>query len=394
MRFYTFILLLFGSLLCAQSGLDLNLEQDTLTTAYKESVRDFIFSINGGERGSVMPTHYTGIDFKLSDNIDGGDIPLAIKTGQYLFFKNLSNAACSDCHSPLQSGFAGLKRGIGFGGEGLGVLRFITPNAARVDTQSVVTPTVFNSLYLERALHDKSMGYVGENTTLPDSILEKRVPNLFGITGIQVQGIAGIGVHETASIDSIKQDSVLMQALSILYDGAKVDLTMVGQLLALYEQTLLTCNAPYQKGLKDVNDLDDDGWRGSLLFFDKAACNSCHNGQALMSDNLAFTTAKNLYKGTQGRKGFTGKSDEAYDVAVTTPYNVAGKEGKLFYGTNGDFTNLAVFIKKHQKVHRLPPLTNKEQKLLMYFLENSLIDPTMDRIFTPISQEQLKQFLK
>jgi len=126
-------------------------------------------------------------------------------------------------------------------------------------------------------------------------------------------------------------------------DPNPVSLANAQRAIALFEATLTTPNAPFDRFLRgDPNALDDKQKAGLTLFMDKG-CSSCHSGVNIGGSMyakfglVAAPDARYRPAADKGRGTITGKADDDYsfkvptlrNIALTAPYFHTGSEQDL-----------------------------------------------------------------
>ena len=339
--------------------------------------------------------------------------------------------SCASCHH-ADAGFkSGITQGIGEGGEGFGpkgTQRVLaenfdadSPNPAFVpDVQPVTSPTILNTAYQDVMLWNGQFGNAINgivNNALPMNILATpdtpKTANNSGLSGLEVQAIAGTGVHRLkTSEDSILQTNPQYIALfnSAFPNGAEDVTVAASKAMAAYERTVLANQAPFQEWLKgDTNAMSNDEIAGATLFFGKAGCSACHTGPGLSSpvgataDEIFFAigfadfdpndpnvTGSVDDATSRGRGGFTGQASDNYKFKVPQLYNL--KDTNVF-GHGASFSSVKEVIEYKnaaisQKAlpasvldYRFTPLGLSESEIdqLVLFLEESLYDPNLRR---------------
>lgn len=323
--------------------------------------------------------------------------------------------SCASCHFAGAGFQAGRHQGIGEGGSGIGSrgegrkpLNSYQDN--QLDVQPIRTPTAMNGAYQELMLWNGQFGGIGENLDFQDKWTEGTpiAMNHLGYEGLEIQAIAGLGVHRL-DIDS----SVLSMGYQELFDEAFPEISpenrytkeYAGLAIAAYERTLLSNQAPFQRWLKgDMQAMSASEKQGAILFFDKAQCYTCHSGPALNSMEFFALGMHSLDKciletfGTGpdvsanlGRGGFTGRPEDMYKFKVPQLYNL---KDSPFYGHGSSFEdirevvsykNLAIpqseVVPTNQLAKEFTPLglTEEEIDQITSFLEISLNDFNLSR---------------
>jgi cytochrome c peroxidase len=323
--------------------------------------------------------------------------------------------SCASCHN-AQSGFkSGIKQGVGDGGVGFASNRFaMNPDIA--DVQPVSSPTTMNVAYQEAMLWNGQFGNQIDGTVnvgIDESILSTegtpKVHNAKQWSGIEVQAIAGLGVHrlntgEDSPIATVPEYQELVAEIG------EDDLLVAAALaIAAYERTILSSRSPFQSFVKgDTNALGHAEVNGAKLFFGKAGCGACHNGPALSSPQFATESEMFMAIGfgdldmnegivgevsdavRKGRGGFTGEEEDMYAFKVPSLYNLTDTN---VFGHGSTFTSVREVVEyKNAAVpqadipeeyldSRFVPLnlTPKEVDELVSFLEGGLYDADLMR---------------
>lgn len=324
--------------------------------------------------------------------------------------------SCASCHF-ASAGFQANRHqglsdgGLGFGSNGEG--RFKSDDYAddEVDVQPIRTPTAMNGAYQELMLWNGQFGATGANVGTEAQWKEDTpiATNHLGYEGLEIQAIAGLGVHRL----KIEKEFLETHGYIQLFDNAfpsipeteRYTTEYAGLAIAAYERTLLANESPFQRWLKGdklaMRDLEKEGAR---LFFGKAQCGSCHTGPALNSMEFYGYGMKDLYECPEptflsgpeavanlGRGGFTGNAAEEYKFKVPQLYNLIDSP---FLGHGSSFRSVSsVVTYKNDAVaentnvpasnlaQQFQPLslTEKEIELITLFIERSLYDPNLDR---------------
>lgn len=161
------------------------------------------------------------------------------------------------------------------------------------------------------------------------------------------------------------------------------DITGIVNALATFQRSLNSYNSPfdlYQKG--DEKALSPSQIRGMDIFYDKAECFHCHNGNNF-SDNRAHNNASEIFNEDIGLAQLTQKDEDVgkfitptlRNIALTAPYMHAGSMQTLRevveHYNNGGQPN-----PNSDELIRPLGLTDQEVTDLINFLK-SLTDPTI-----------------
>lgn len=374
--------------------------------------------------------------FKLPDSDDYSSIPqdplnpitsTKVELGRLLFHETgiamnprleeqgMGTYSCASCHH-AQGGFqANKQQGVGEGGIGFGAAgegREFHPlyPLDSLDVQPLRTPTAMNGAYQKVMLWNGQFGATGPNEGTED-LWPPGTPiwnNHFGHEGLEIQAIAGLGVHrmivdeETCDSEPLYKD-LFDIAFSEFPEENRYTERTGGMAVAAYERTLLSNEAPWQQWLQgDQSAMSDAQKRGANLFFGDANCASCHNGPALnnmdfyalgMPDMNGIGTylADGSDNANLGRGSFT--LDPADDYKFKTPqlYNL---KDSPFFGHGGTFNSVRAVVEyknaasaangmvpNGQLAEAFVPLnlTPDEITDLVDFIENALYDANLMR---------------
>lgn len=119
--------------------------------------------------------------------------------------------------------------------------------------------------------------------------------------------------------------------------GREPDLTSLTQAIVSFERTLISYNSPFDRySAGDANALTPAQVRGMDIFYDKAECFHCHNGNNF-SDNQAHNNASELFNEDIGVAQLTDQDEDVgkfitptlRNIALTAPYMHAGQMATL-----------------------------------------------------------------
>lgn len=325
--------------------------------------------------------------------------------------EGMHTASCASCHH-AQAGFqAGIRQGLGEGGQGFGVAgtgRKIAAgyDASTVDVQPIRTPSALNVAYFTNVLWNGQFGATGVNvgTNAAWTVGTPKEKNVLGFEGVETQAIAGQNVHRLRIDQSELTDN---PGYRTLCDQAYATPTMTdvqaGLAIAAYERTLLANQAPFQRWLRSEADaLTASQQRGMNLFFGKAQCASCHDnaalgGMAFAAIGLGDLIGDGIFASDyskpehRGRGGFTGNPVDDFKFKVPGLYNL---KGLTFFGHGGtlhslrevvEYKNRSIAQRADVPVGQLDPrfvplnLSDDEVTALVDFIENGLYDPNLLR---------------
>lgn len=429
--------LCFGLAACGGNG-----DNESETTS--EQLEDAI-EAEGGREAFLMPEDgdYDNIPQDPNNSITAEKVAL----GQMLYHETALATAgnnpglegtwsCASCHH-VDAGFkSGIPQGIAEGGSGFGDLgegremaTGFDPDSSDPemvpDTQPLTSPAVLNAAYQEVMLWNGQFGNQEGgvvNAGLADDILMSagtpKAENVRQLAGIEIQAIAGLGVHRlNVETDSVLQTNPMYQALfaAAYPDGSADVLEDAGKAIAAYERTILANKSPFQEWLRGDDDaMTEQQKRGAVLFFGKAGCVDCHRGPALSSAvgatesemffdvgfaNFDFT--HDQIHGSpddaafRGRGGFTDEEADDFKFKVPQLYNLIDSN---VFGHGASFTTVREVLeyKNTGVVQRdsnaesvddrftTLDLTSTELSDLETFIEDALYDPNLDR-YVPIA---------
>lgn len=321
--------------------------------------------------------------------------------------------SCASCHHAKAGFQSGIKQGIGEGGWGFGLVgegRIANMNYPidSVDVQPIRTPTILNTAYQEVMLWNGQFGAKGANSNTQSSWTPgtPKEKNNLGFEGIEIQAIAGMGVHRL----NVSQEAIDNGAYKELFDAAfpnssvsqRYSLINAGLAIAAFERTVLANEAPFQQFLKGQSGvMSYDELKGADIFYGKGKCFECHSGPGMngmsfhaigMSDLSGNDVIGQVDEVTaKGRGGFTNNPDDDFKFKTPTLYNL--KDVK-FLGHGGSFTSIKEVIEyknngvaenasvpdnKLSNLFAPLNLTSEEIDQLTLFLEKSLYDGNLSR---------------
>jgi cytochrome c peroxidase len=340
--------------------------------------------------------------------------------------------SCATCHHAAAGFKAGARQGIGNGGAGFGfngASRVIAagfdanspPTSDNLpDLQPLASPTILHSAWQDVMLWNGQFGNSANGIVNagidPQRLQTPGTPkeaNATGLSGVEVQAIAGTGVHRLRfGDDTPLQSNPSYQALwHATYGNEAIDpLLGAAKAMAAYERTVIANRAPFQRWLKgDESAMTNQQLLGAELFFGKAACVECHRGPGLGSDLGAMSDAMFFAIGfadldsanvnsvgniadtdRRGRGGFTGNPLDDYKFKIPQLYNLTDAN---VFGHGGSFSSVRSVIEyKNAAVPQNPAataaldyrfvplgLTDTEVEALADFIAHSLYDPDLLR---------------
>jgi cytochrome c peroxidase len=386
------------------------------------SLDNRLIELYGSKHALVQPssTDYSAIPADINNPITAAKVEL----GKLLFHEtsiatvplyeeSKFTYSCASCHH-ADAGFqSGIRQGIGEGGVGFGLRgegREKNPMYQEqfLDVQPVRSPTILNVAYQEAMLWNGQFGAKGinEGTQANWTPGTPKENNNLGFEGVEIQAVAGLGVHRL----KMEASYIINSGYKALFDAAFPNIpeseryTQLNGALAIaaYERTVLSNQAPFQRWLKgDKSAMTPQQIEGAKIFFGKANCFACHSGPALnsmtfhaygMNDLAGPEIATVIDDATKrGRGGFTGNPEDDYKFKTPQLYNL--KDGN-FLGHGSSFNsvravveyknaaepqNPAVPLEKLSELFIPLNLTSDEINQLVAFVEDALYDPNLLR---------------
>ncbi len=325
--------------------------------------------------------------------------------------------SCASCHHAAFGFQAGLKQGLGEGGEGL-LKRLVMSGfpSASLDVQPIRTPSDMNAAWQRNLLWNGQFGANGVNTGTESrwTAGTPKAQNALGYDGVEIQAIAGQGVHRIGAAPEVYKP-LFDAAFPDVDTSVRYNAEHAGLAIAAFERTLISNQAPWQLWLQgNTSAMTDVQKRGALLFLGKANCAACHSGPTLnltpehLSSRLpsffalgfkdlgdpsasGAISAADIATANKGRGGFTGAAADDFKFKVPQLYNLADSP---FYGHGGSMTDLRTVVEylnagmkenadvpDGQLAAEFKPLglTPAEIGDLTEFLQNGLRDPNLMR---------------
>jgi len=322
--------------------------------------------------------------------------------------------SCASCHHAAGGFQANRRQGIGDGGLGFGISgerrrRNSNYLAEELDVQPIRTPSALNVAYQRVMLWNGQFGATGPNTGTEARWTDGTpiATNHLGYQGVEIQAIAGLGVHRLVVTKDIVTELGYLDEFNTVFanfpEPERYTLETAGLAIAAYERTLVPRLAPFQRWLRGEREaMTDRQKEGAVVFFEKGECASCHRGPALNSEAF-FALAMPDLLGDEifnsppdagahlGRGGFTGNEEELYAFKVPQLYNL---KDSPFLGHGGTFQSVREMVQYKNNGIPLNPnvpqerlaadfhplnLSQAEVDALVDFLENGLYDPWLSR---------------
>jgi len=399
----------------------------TYASLDEELSAELVAAANGQSLDFFMLPDENDLD-KIPQDPNNPLTPEKIALGKLLFHetaiaRNPKKAAqagtysCASCHHASAGFQAGIRQGVGEGGIGFGQNgeeRRVDPDYGFdfLDIQPVRTPSTLNTAYQSVMLWNGQLGNVPLNEGTEDkwALRSPKALNFLGFEGLEIQAIAGVGIHRLRVDDDFmaaypEYKQLFDQAFPEYPESQRYNDTIAGLAMAAFERVTLANQAPFQQWLRgDQAAMSDVEKQGAILFFGKAGCVECHTGPALnqeafyalgmhdlVGEGVTNTVGQDFFTSAEGRGGFTGKEEDLYKFKVPQLYNMTDSP---FLGHGGSFYSVREVVEyknEAQSENSLVPaeqlavgfkplnLTDEEITQLTTFLEKSLYDPNLER---------------
>ncbi len=344
----------------------------------------------------------------------------------------LQSWSCATCHHAAAGFKSGTVQGIGNGGTGFG------PNGAdrllaagfdgsaladesnKPDLQPFASPSILHVAWQDVMLWNGQFGNsengivnVGIDTAKLATPGTPKAVNDSELSGVEVQAIAGSGVHRLKFADDTPlQTNETYRALwQAAYGNESITpLEGAGKAMAAFERTVMANRAPFQRWLRgDKSAMNALQKRGAKLFFGKAGCVDCHRGPGLgsdvgaMPDQMFFALGFNdidegdavVHGGIAendrlGRGGFTSDSQDNFKFKIPQLYNLTDAN---VMGHGGSFRSVRDVIEYKNRAivqhspaqnfldYRFQPLGLQQAEInaLTAFVADALNDPDLMR---------------
>jgi cytochrome c peroxidase len=218
-----------------------------------------------------------------------------VELGKMLFFDpRLSKSgfiSCNSCHNLSMGGSDNLPTSIGH----------------KWHQGPISAPTVLNS----------SMNLA--------QFWDGRAKDLKDQAGGPIANPGEMGFSHALAVDVLRSIPEYRARFKQLFGGDKIDIGMVTDAIAAFEETLVTPDSRFDKWLKgDKTALSQPELEGYKLFKEKG-CVSCHNGPAVGGGSYQKMGVHEPYKTTskaEGRFSVTGKESDRFLFKVPTLRNV------------------------------------------------------------------------
>lgn len=221
--------------------------------------------------------------------------PAKVELGKKLWFEpRLSMSgiiSCNTCHNLSMGGTDNLKTSIGHGW-----------NAGPVNS-----PTVFNSSLAIAQFWDG------------------RAADLKEQAGGPIQADVEMNMPHTLAVGILQSIPGYVEEFKTVYGKDKIEIDMITDAIAEFEETLVTPNARFDQWLKgDDKALNEKELAGYTLF-KESGCVACHNGPAAGGTSFQRMGLFEPYQSTspaEGRAAVTGNDADRFNFKVPTLRNV------------------------------------------------------------------------
>lgn len=166
----------------------------------------------------------------------------------------------------------------------------------------------------------------------------------------------GFGGQEKVLEDRIGGRACYRKLFAAAFPGKAVDMATITKALAIFQRTLVSRDAPYDRKLRgEAVETSIEAARGETLFFGKAACATCHaapdfTDAAGGKPEAAFHRIDLPFSGDQGLGEITGKAADNARFRTPSLRNVALSTPYLH---DGSARTLAGAIRRHRDATRL-----------------------------------------
>jgi cytochrome c peroxidase len=257
--------------------------------------------------------------------------------GQKLFFDpQLSKdgtISCATCHDLDKGGDDGLQFSIGIGGK----------------KGNINAPTVYNAVFNFRQFWDG------------------RAENLKAQVFGPIENPVEMGQTMAQAVDKLKKNPMYLSEFTSIYsDGITQD--NIADVIAEYEKTLITPNAPFDRYLRGEKDaISRDAKEGYGLFKSKG-CIVCHNGINVGGNFYnKFGIFKDANSSVLGRYNITKRGEDKFVFKVPSLRNVALTAPYMHDGRTTSLKDAIEIMSEHQLGRYI---TEEEVRKIAVFLES------------------------
>jgi len=193
----------------------------------------------------------------IPESTDNPSTPYKAQLGKLLFFDpRLSGSgaiSCASCHNPSFAWQDGLAKGVGDHGHVLGRH----------------TPTILNTAWAEPLFWDGRADSLEQQAMGP------------------MMATAEMAGSPEKVLETITNVAEYRDGMAKIFPGEKPSVENVAKLIAVFERTVVSGDAPFDLWAKgNANAISDSAKRGFVLFNTKANCASCHSGWRFTDDGF------------------------------------------------------------------------------------------------------------
>jgi len=348
------IIFIFSLLLFGFSQLRYTSAHHELNEKFQEAWKDYELIYQNWEDVPLNPL--PGIEIL--------DTHAVYQLGFVLFFAELVTvledgkvveSSCASCHTYSNSGFAGVKKSIGFGGSGVGMFREPILGADTVEVTGIASPTILNSGYNERLgrlLWDGSIGDPEDTRKLQNALINE------GYNVLDIQILVATKGH-IINWAKMQKDPLCLLLTEVGFGSSELTLEHIVTAITVLERLTLSSNTKLSYQLRGFNVMNKSELRGSLIF--AKDCAYCHSGPSLGNENMV----ERVVIGGVEREG---KVPQLFNLKEDHHYLSDDSEGTIIGAVN-----------KHLEImpgYSFNTYKGKEKRDLNAFLKNVLYDPT------------------
>ncbi|WP_373073514.1 cytochrome-c peroxidase, partial [Zeaxanthinibacter enoshimensis] len=159
--------------------------------------------------------------------------------------------SCATCHHAAAGFQSGILQGLGEGGSGFGLMgegRHLGEgyDKTNTDMQPIKSPTIVNTAYQEVMLWNGQFGALGVNKGTENQWTEgtPKENNHLGFSGLEIQAIAGLGVHrmdcQPEMITQSNYKTYFDNTFPSVPENERYTKINAGLAIAAYERTVLS----------------------------------------------------------------------------------------------------------------------------------------------------------
>jgi cytochrome c peroxidase len=152
-----------------------------------------------------------------------------------------------------------------------------------------------------------------------------RAANLQEQAAGPIEADVEMAMPHTLAVEVIESIPGYRSQFSAIYGNENVSLDRITDAIALFEETLVTPNAPFDQWLMGDDDAISKQALAGYELFKTSGCVGCHNGAALGGTSfqkMGIIEPYNSSSPAQGRIAVTGKDADRFSFKVPTLRNV------------------------------------------------------------------------